>query len=111
MKRHRSKWTMKILHSHYEKVWGVGEWPENSPDLNPIEKFGLFSKILYIEPIPTTINALKIRLDKIWNSLCINLLKKLSENFKSSIEQMIINKGAFTKYWSIKFTNFKFFIN
>ena len=70
---------MQILNTQYEKVWGVGIWPGNSPDLNPIENlWAILKDSIYVEPIPTTIDALKIRLDKTWNSLSINLLEKLS---------------------------------
>ena len=52
----------------------------------------------YIEPITITIDDLKIRLDKTWNSFSINLLEKLSESFKNRIDQMMTNKGRFSKY-------------
>ena len=90
---------MKILNTHYEKVWWVEVWPGNIPYLNSIENlWALLKDSTYIEPITTTIDDLKIRLDKTWNFFSINLLEKLSGSFKNGIYQMITNEGRFTKY-------------
>ena len=65
-------------------MWGVGVWHGDSPDLNPIENiWAVLKDSINIEPIPTTIDALKIRLDKTWDSLFINLLEKRSECLKT----------------------------
>ena len=34
---HTAAATTQWLHDHQIKFWGKGEWPPNSPDLNPIE--------------------------------------------------------------------------
>ena len=67
-------------------MWGVGVCPGDSPGLNPIENiWAVLKDSIYIEPIPTTIDALKIRLDKTCNSLFINLLKKLRNRLLTCI--------------------------
>ncbi|OXA41066.1 Transposable element Tc3 transposase [Folsomia candida] len=42
---HTAKIVSTVLEELSVEVWGKGVWPGNSPDLNPIEIYGLFSRI------------------------------------------------------------------
>lgn len=73
---------------------GGQRWPGNSPDLNPIENlWGTIKNSIYFEPLPQSIDEIKLRFQKAWDEYPIDNLKKLTESFKSRIQKMIKADG------------------
>lgn len=80
-------------------TWGKGVWPGNSPDVNPIENlWGILKDSAYEDPKPTNMETLVARFRKKWFSLPVQLLKNMSESFKSRIEEVLDAQGGKTTY-------------
>ena len=64
---HTAKATQKWLTENFPKFWKKGEWPGNSPDLNPIENlWAILSSRIAEKDQPYTIDALNSNLKFAW---------------------------------------------
>lgn len=73
-------------------------WPANSPDLSPIENlWAQMKKSLRERPI-SNIEALKVRLVEIWNSISPEECQKLVATMPRRINEVICRKGDATKW-------------
>jgi DDE superfamily endonuclease/Homeodomain-like domain-containing protein len=96
---HSEKQNMALLESQCFNLWGKGVWPGNSPDLNPIENlWAILKEKVYQSPIPTTMEQLKVRIEKSWKSLPPELLSKMAESFKRRVDSMMAADCHHTKY-------------
>lgn len=72
----------------------IENWPPNSPDLSPIENlWSILSNSVYKDPEPKTLDQLKRRLRKAWNSISPETLQNLIESLPRRMKAVIANKG------------------
>ena len=75
------------------------DWPENSPDLKPIENLWSLLKFKLRRRIITSKRDLIEQTIKIWNEEIPNeIFKNLASSMKSGLEGVIKNRGDVTKY-------------
>ena len=75
------------------------DWPENSPDLNPIEHFWSIMKKKMQKRRATNINDLKNNIASVWNGISIDdIINNLYDRIPKRILEIIKNKGNITKY-------------
>ncbi len=93
---HTAKSTKCWLNDH-----GVGvlDWPENSPDLNPIENIWGIVKRKMRNKRPTNADELKSTVKETWASIPPQQCHKRITSMPRRIEAVIKAKGAPTKYW------------
>ncbi len=93
---HTAKSTKSWLNDH-----GVGvlDWPENSPDLNPIENIWGIVKRKMRNKRPKNADELKTTVKETWASIPPQQCRKLITSMPHRIEAVIKAKGAPTKYW------------
>ena len=60
---HRSKMVKKFLE---QKRIQMLEWPENNPDLNPIENLWNLMKNIVLEKHPSSLDALPTSIKEVW---------------------------------------------
>jgi len=78
----------------------VMKWPANSPDLNPIENLWSYLKTelgLYKES-PKTMDDLWERVQEVWTKIPIDYIQKLYESMPRRMEEVVRNRGGYTKY-------------
>ena len=93
---HRSKLVKKFLE---EKSIQMLEWPENSPDLNPIENLWSIMKKKVSEKHPTTRCAIQSAIKEVWvKEISLDYCCKLIESMPHCLQEVIKNKGGHTKY-------------
>ncbi len=92
--KHTAKATKEWLKKNYTKVL---EWPNQSPDLNPIENLWRELKVRVAKRQPQNLHDLicKEEQDKIAPEMCANLVA----NYKKLLTSVIANKCFATKYW------------
>ncbi len=92
---HAAKSTKSWLNDH-----GVGvlDWPENSPDLNPIENIWGIIKRKMRNKRPKNEDELKATVKETWASISPQQCHKLITSMPRRIEAVIKAKGAPTKY-------------
>lgn len=77
----------------------IENWPPNSPDLSPIENlWSILSTSVYKDPEPKTLDQLKRRLRKAWNSISPETLRNLIESMPRRMTAVIANKGNAIAY-------------
>lgn len=77
----------------------IENWPPNSPDLSPIENlWSILSNVVYKDPEPKTIDQLKRRLQRAWNSISLETLHNLIDSLPRRIKAVIANKGNTIAY-------------
>jgi len=77
----------------------IENWPPNSPDLSPIENiWSILSNDVYKDPEPKTVDQLKRRLRKAWNSISLETLENLIKSLPRRMKAVIANKGSTIAY-------------
>lgn len=77
----------------------IENWPPNSPDLSPIENlWSILSNSVYKDPEPKTLDQLKRRLLKAWNSIPLETLENLVKSLPRRMKAVIDNKGNTIAY-------------
>ncbi len=93
--KHTAKATKEWLKKKHIKVL---EWPNQSPDLNPIENLWRKLKFRVAKYQPRNLNDLekicKVEWDKTPPEMCANLVA----NYKKRLTSVIANKCFVTKY-------------
>jgi transposase len=72
-------------------------WPSNSPDLNPIENVWAIMKNRVYRRRPTTVEALKQIIQEVWNSLTVDLLRRLVDGIPKRLKEVVRKHGGPTK--------------
>lgn len=95
------KHTAKIVREWIGKQhFQLMEWPAQSPDLNPIENLWSIVKrrLGQYETAPTNMANLWERVTAEWNRIPKDIIENLVESMPNRINQVIANKGLWTKY-------------
>lgn len=96
---HAALATMAMLHQQYPVVWGRGDWPGNSPDLNPIEHvWPAIQDSVFIDPRPRNRVELIARVKAAWSNLSHDFLRRLVYSFPSRASTCIERNGMGTGY-------------
>lgn len=87
------------LDMNFPKYWRKGEWPGNSPNLNPIENLWAImkEKVGTLKPA-STLSCLKKQLLKTWETLDESVLKNLAQSMPQRMKKVIAVKGDFIGY-------------
>ncbi len=93
---HTAKGTKSWFNDHGVTVL---DWPENSPDLNPIENLWGIVKRKMRDTRPNNADDLKATVKETWASIPPQQCHKLITSMPRRIEAVIKAKGAPTKYW------------
>ncbi len=93
---HTAKGTKSWFNDHGVTVL---DWPENSPDLNPIENLWGIVKRKMRDTRPNNADDLKASIKATWASIPPQQCHKLITSMPRRIETVIKAKGAPTKYW------------
>ena len=93
--KHKSKKVQDFLHG---KMPIEMPWPSQSPDLNPIENLFGWLKQELLKTAPKTISAMKVNLEKIWNSIDSDFLRPYCESMTRRCKTVIENEGYPIKY-------------
>ena len=72
----------------------IGEWPPNSPDLNPLDYAGsILEEKACQKPYPN-VESLKKALKKAWKEITLDTLVKIVDNFPKRLKACIDAKGG-----------------
>ena len=86
------QWCKKNLPNFIKK----DEWPENSPDLNPIENlWSIIDEAAYRDPIPKTMGGLtESRLRQAWRNIPLASQRELARSMPQRLKNVIQNNGV-----------------
>lgn len=72
-----------------------GDWPPNSPDLNPMDYsvWGILQKEACAKPHPN-VDSLKRALVKAWNGISVETLSNIVDNFPKRLQKCIDAEGG-----------------
>jgi len=78
----------------------VLDWPEQLPDLNPIENVWdiLKRKLAAYETMPTGVHELWERVQDEWNKITKDDCMRLIESMPERVKAVLKAKGSYTKY-------------
>ena len=77
---------------------GRGEWPPNSPDLNPIENIWSVIKDALGSFEHRSFEGFKAQIKKVWAELDPEMVQKTVESMDERLKQVIAKRGGNTKY-------------
>lgn len=93
------KHTAKIVKQWFrENNMSVLTWPGQSPDLNPIENLWEIVKTKVRQKNITNRDQLFQEIQSVWNSIDDDVISKLIASMPKRCQQVIDNKGYWTKY-------------
>jgi len=96
---HKARMTNEWLEQNvpnYIESGPHGEWPANSPDLNPIEQVGGSMKEKLERGKPRSIPALKRKIQQIWANVEEESVQKQADGMQKRLKSIIKSGGEFT---------------
>ena len=89
---HTAKLTQEWLENNFPQFWRKGEWPGNSPDLNPIENLWSILKARLdemgqVSTVELLIENLKLAWQSIEPSILLNLVEGMPNRMKLVIDR------------------------
>ncbi len=93
---HTAKGTKSWFNDHSVTVL---DWPENSPDLNPIENLWDIVKRKMRDTRPNNADELKAAIKATWASITPDQYHRLITSMPRRTDAVIHAKGVPTKYW------------
>ncbi|KAI6658778.1 hypothetical protein LOD99_15103 [Oopsacas minuta] len=91
---HTANVTQQWCSEKFPRFWKKGEWPANSPDLNPIENlWGILYERLDEMGQVTTIQALIANLETAWKTISPNLLRNLVNGMPNRMK-LVLERGG-----------------
>ena len=94
---HTAATTIQWLEDKEINYWGKGEWPPNSPDLNPIENlWSILEETMKSEKDqPKNIADLEKLLQRAWNKIKLDTLENLVKAMPDRVRDIVKNKGYY----------------
>lgn len=93
--RATNEWLEENVPNHI-KSGPHGEWPANSPDLNPIEQVWGYMKTQLERSKPRSIPALKRKIKQIWANVDEDFVPKQADGIGKRLKSIIQSGGEFT---------------
>jgi hypothetical protein len=87
------KTAQEWLQVNCPEITKKGQWPPNSPDLNPLD-YHVWGAMLELQPKPKTIAELKDVLQLIWNNLPLKSINKATKNFTKRLKAWVNASGG-----------------
>ena len=96
---HTSKLAQEWCSDNLPNFIRKDEWPGNSADLNPIENLRPILKVeVYKGQEPTTMKALRRKLQNAWNNLSQETLESLVHSMPKRIKAVLNERGGQSGY-------------
>lgn len=92
---HGSKSTKAVLDAHFPGYWSKDLWPASSPDLNPLDfsVWGYMEDKVMARSHPN-VDSLKKALQKIWDDIPDDYLRRTVDSVPSRLKACIAAKGS-----------------
>ena len=98
---HRAKKTMAYLEEEGICFWKPGQWPPNSPDLNPMD-YAIWSMVVQGagEGRPSSVTAMKRKINASWRSMDPDKIRSACRSFRPRLSRCVEKKAPFlTRKW------------
>jgi len=96
---HTSKATIAWLDANIKHYIPPEDWLPNSPDLSPTENvWSIMATVVYADPEPQSLQALKHRLRKAWKSIFLSTLQNLIGSMPNRLKAVTKNNGDVIVY-------------